>query len=109
MFGLKEEEIEKIITVFKKYVTVNKVILYGSRAMGKDKPGSDIDLTLIGKLDLKELTKITSDLDDLVLPFRFDVNLYHQIKNLDLLNHIYRVGVTLYEKAPHNLNLPHPK
>ena len=68
----------------------------------------DIDLTLKGKLDLKELTNITSDLDELVLPFRFDINIYHQIKNLDLLNHINRVGVTLYEKAILNLNKSNP-
>ena len=98
-FGLEENEIEKIRAVFKKYSTVDKVTLYGSRAIGKNKPGSDIDLTLTGKLDLKELTNITSDLDELVLPFRFDVNLYHQIKNLDLLDHINRVGVTLYDKS----------
>lgn len=99
-YGLRGDEIEKIIAVFKKYTKVDKVILYGSRAMGKYKPGSDIDLTVIGKLKLKELNNITSDLDELVLPFRFDVSLNHQISNLDLLDHINRVGVVFYTKKP---------
>ncbi len=99
-YGLRGDEIEKIITVFKKYTKVDKVILYGSRAMGTYKPGSDIDLTVIGKLKLKELNNITSDLDELVLPFRFDVSLNHQISNLDLLDHINRFGTVFYTKKP---------
>jgi len=47
-FGLKEEIIKKINGVFEKYPAVDKVIIYGSRAKGNYKRGSDIDLTLFG-------------------------------------------------------------
>lgn len=49
MYGLKSETISDIGKVLAKYPEIEKVILYGSRAMGNHRPGSDIDLTLAGK------------------------------------------------------------
>lgn len=45
-FGLKEATIKKIWAVFSEYPLVAKVVIYGSRAKGNFKNGSDIDLTL---------------------------------------------------------------
>lgn len=93
-FGLKESDIELIKKVFSNYPEVEKVILYGSRAKGTYKPASDIDLTLLGdKLNLTTLQKIEIDLDDLLLPYFFDVSIFNQISNPDLVEHIERVGV----------------
>jgi predicted nucleotidyltransferase len=98
-FGLKKEAIKKIRDIFKRYEPIEEVILYGSRAKGNFKPGSDIDLTLIGKgLNLKVLNKISLELDDLLLPFSFDLSLYHHIKQPDLIGHIQRVGKVFYSK-----------
>jgi predicted nucleotidyltransferase len=73
---------------------VEEAILYGSRAMGNFRPGSDIDLTVKGQgLDLEMLNKISLALDELLLPYTFDISLFHQIKNQDLIDHIKRVGV----------------
>ncbi|MFW5831739.1 MAG: nucleotidyltransferase domain-containing protein [Prolixibacteraceae bacterium] len=47
--GLKDETIQKITSVFEKFPQIEKAILYGSRAKGNFKTGSDIDLTLIGE------------------------------------------------------------
>ena len=72
---------------------IDEVILYGSRAMGNYKTGSDIDLVLKGtKLSLTDLLKIENELDDLMLPYKIDVALYHQINNPELIEHIQRVG-----------------
>ena len=77
-FGLKESDIELIKKVFSNYPEVEKVILYGSRAKGTYKPASDIDLTLLGdKLNLTTLQKIEIDLDDLLLPYFFDVSIFN--------------------------------
>jgi len=75
-YGLRGDEIEKIITVFKKYTKVDKVILYGSRAMGTYKPGSDIDLTVIGKLKGKN----SSSRSDVILFNSFNFNLPITVK-----------------------------
>lgn len=97
--GLNNSDIEKIQNVFALYSQVEKVILYGSRAKGTYKPASDIDLTLVGtKLNLSVQQKIESELDDLMLPYKFDISIYHQISNKDLIEHIERVGKFFFIK-----------
>jgi predicted nucleotidyltransferase len=99
-FGLKEETILKIISVFERFPQIEKAILYGSRAKGNFKEGSDIDLTLIGEnLDLTLINKIETEIDDLLLPYTFDISIYHQLDNPELINHIKRVGKTFYFKS----------
>lgn len=99
-YGFKKETLKKINSIFARYEEVEEVVLYGSRAKGKYKPGSDVDLTLKGKkLNLKLLNKISLDLDDLLLPYTFDLSIYHHITNPDLIEHIERVGKAFY-KAP---------
>ena len=74
---------------------VEQVILYGSRAKGNYKEGSDIDLTLKGNLTFDDLVKMSVTLDDLNLPWKMDLSLYSQIENKDLLDHIDRVGIAI--------------
>lgn len=107
-FGLKETTIEQICTVLSHYPQVEKAILYGSRAKGNYKPGSDIDLTLTGNeaLNLDVLYRIIDDIDDLLLPYTFDLSILHQISDPDVIEHIRRVGVVLYEKGTANTHLP---
>lgn len=100
-FGLKEQTIQKICAVFDRYPQVDRAILYGSRAKGTARTGSDIDLTLVGgeDLTLKVLYRIMDDLDDLLLPYTIDLSIYAQINNPAMREHIQRVGVTFYEKG----------
>ena len=89
-YGLSEEAIRRIIEVFSSYVEIEGAALYGSRAKGNFKPGSDIDMVLKGpELNLKLLNKISIDLDDLLLPYTFDLALYHQINNPDLSDSLH--------------------
>ena len=97
-YGLKKESIEKVNRIFAQYDKIEEVILYGSRAKGNYKPGSDIDLTIKGKeLNLKLLNKISLELDDLLLPYTFDLSIYNHIKQPDLIDHIVRVGKVFYK------------
>lgn len=78
---------------------VEIALLYGSRVIGNYRPGSDIDLTLKGEnLNLTVLHKIENELDDLLLPYKIDISLYHHIKNPEFLEHIHRVGKVFYKK-----------
>ena len=98
-FGLKENVIEKIQQVFSSTAQLEEAILYGSRAKGNFKKGSDIDIVLKGNgLDLKVMNQISGKLDDLLLPYMFDVSVNKQISDPDLLDHIRRVGVIFYQK-----------
>ncbi len=96
--GLSEIEVEKIRQVFSKYNEIESVILYGSRATGKFEQSSDIDLTILGNnIDSNILSEVEFELDDLLLPYKIDINLFHRINNTELVDHIKRVGVVFYQ------------
>lgn len=99
-YGLKENIIKNTNNIFAKYLQIEKAILYGSRAKGNFTNGSDIDLTLIGKnIDIILLQKIENDLEDLLLPYTFDISIYKHISNKNLLEHISRVGKIFYKNT----------
>jgi uncharacterized protein len=99
-YGLSEQTIEKIGCVFARHPAIDKAVLYGSRAKGNFKPGSDIDLTLFGdSLTSRELGIIDEELDDLLLPYQIDLSLICQIDHAELREHIERVGVIFYQRA----------
>ena len=85
--GLSEHHIEIIKNIFKKYPEISKVILYGSRAKGNYKPGSDIDMTIFSKKDFSYdvLAKIWGDFDDSDLPFLVDLSLFSKLTNKNLI------------------------
>ena len=100
-YGLSGLTIQKICAVFGRYPQVKKAILYGSRAKGTYKNGSDIDLTLCGGSDLtlNTLCRIRDELDDLLLPYTIDVSIFHDIGDPAVVAHIQRIGVPMYEKG----------
>jgi predicted nucleotidyltransferase len=98
MYGLPDYAIAKINTVFASYCNIEKVILYGSRAKGNYKNGSDIDLTIMGDITFTELLRIETIIDDLLLPWMIDLSVYSSISNQELREHIGRVGKIFYAR-----------
>jgi uncharacterized protein len=97
--GLSDSVVEKIRAVFQSIPAVEKAVLYGSRAKGNYRDGSDIDLTLFGQqLSYPLLVKIETQLDELLLPYIFDLSLFSHIENEELIDHIGRVGWDFYRK-----------
>jgi uncharacterized protein len=101
--GLRPDELRCIRAVFRAAPDVAEVRLYGSRANGTSQPGSDIDLALVGVADPLRAEAIAEQLDELPLPYRFDVRAYDAIGDAPLREHIARVGVTLYRRADDSL------
>ncbi|WP_347989138.1 nucleotidyltransferase domain-containing protein [Methylomonas sp. AM2-LC] len=98
-FGLKQHTISAISNVFARYSEIKQAVLYGSRAKGTYRNGSDIDLTLCGEaLTYNQLERIETEIDDLLLPYAVDLSLYTHIDNADLLEHIQRVGQVFYQR-----------
>lgn len=94
-FGLNDEVIDKLNNIFKNY-NIQKVIIFGSRAKGNYKPYSDIDLAFIGDIDFDTKLEILEKIDDLLLPYKVDFIDFDKIKNINLKNHIKRVGKVFY-------------
>jgi len=98
-FGLTEETVKRIAGVFSNYPQIKEVKLLGSRAKGNYRNGSDIDLTLLGDhLNQSDIGRIANSLDELMLPYSFDISIYKQLTNEDFIDHIDRIGVTFYKK-----------
>jgi len=99
-FGLKPDTISRINGVLAAHPEIEQAVLYGSRAKGNYRAGSDIDLCLKGDaLTLTQLLKIENELDDLLLPYKIDLSLHHALDNPELIDHIRRVGVVFYPSA----------
>ncbi|MDR0760823.1 MAG: nucleotidyltransferase domain-containing protein [Treponema sp.] len=99
-YGLSGAVLSVLNDLFRKHEGIQKVVLYGSRAMDNYRQGSDIDITLItgGDFRLEELFDLKGELDESSLPYLFDVSLFGRLKNENLLSHINRVGKVIYEK-----------
>ena len=97
--GLSQRSIDTMHNIFNKHKSLKKVILYGSRAMGSYKNGSDIDITLEVGEDFTDfdLLHICGELDESDLPYFVDCSVFSKISDPDLKNHIIRVGKVLYE------------
>jgi predicted nucleotidyltransferase len=99
-FGLPLMAVEKIHSILALHPLVAKAVLYGSRAKGNYKTGSDIDLTLFGEgLGYRDLLEISGQLDDLLLPYTIDLSLFATLSHPDLREHIQRAGIVFYERA----------
>lgn len=102
-FGLDSVDIEKINSVFSEFPEIENVIIYGSRAKGNYRENSDIDLVLVGKnLSHTLICEVNQRIDNLLLPYLFDISILNQISNKELIEHIERVGCSFYEKNKSN-------
>ena len=98
--GLSEKTVEELKGIFREHAEIDQAILYGSRAKGSYESGSDIDIALVGNsLSMKDLLQIRREIESLNLPYTVDLVLYHKIQNQDLIDHINRVGIVIYEKV----------
>jgi predicted nucleotidyltransferase len=99
-FGLKGKDLENIISVLNQHPEVEKAYIFGSRAMGNFKRGSDVDIALKGdKLNFETTTHIGYQLnEETSMPYKFDVLNYHTINNTDLSRHIDRVAIDFFTR-----------
>ena len=99
-FGLRLKVVESMQAVLATFPQIETAILYGSRAKGNYKNGSDIDLTLKLKPGIEPslslLYAVDEALDNLDLIYTIDLSLLDHIKNPNLLDHIQRVGQVFY-------------
>jgi uncharacterized protein len=98
--GLSSKTLDKIIGALEKYTVVESAIVYGSRAKGNYREGSYIDITLTGaELTYQNLLRIEDEIEELLLPYLIDISILSTIEDPDVVDHIHRVGVLIYQKA----------
>ena len=99
-YGLSEITLNTLDTIFRKYPGIKQALLYGSRAKGNYRNGSDIDLSLVTNATFShtDLLRIGNDFDDSDMPYFVDVSIYDNLSNPNLKAHIDRVGKIIYEQ-----------
>jgi len=98
--GLSENTVARIAAVLECFPAVESAVLFGSRAKGTHKPGSDIDLALVGaSLDWRTVGKIYDALDDRLMPHRFSLIVYDEKTDPAVAAHIGRVGIPLFQRG----------
>ena len=99
-FGLSDTVIAELQEVFRRHANIQKVLIFGSRAKGNYREGSDIDLAAIGyNLNYNLLLSILTEIDDLELLYSVDLLDYQKTLNTPIGEHIDRVGQVFYQSA----------
>lgn len=99
-YGLKDYQLKTIIDYFARHNEIEEAVLFGSRAIGSYKKGSDVDIALKGKYITPFIAaELKSELEDeTVIPFFFDFVSYSQLTHKEFINHIDTYGITIYKK-----------
>jgi len=98
--GIPDADSARLLALIQSYPRVEQVMLYGSRALGRHRSGSDIDLCLEAPgMELGDLLELGGALDDLLLPWRIDLQLRHLIDHEGLQDHLERVGLVLWSQG----------
>lgn len=96
-FGLSPRIAGLIRKILADFPEAEKAVIYGSRAKGAYKNGSDIDLTLFGdELTYEIMGRIAARLDESTIPHTVDLSIYAKLDNAALREHIDRVGQIFY-------------
>ncbi len=97
-FGLTDEDLETITAVLGQHPAVETALIFGSRAKGTQRRGSDVDIALKGpQIDYRTVAEISDFLnEETIMPYHFDLLSYHAIDNPNLIGHIDRVGIVFY-------------
>src|SRR5689334_232599 len=99
-FGLNERTTNTIVDILSKYHDIKEVYIFGSRAKGNYKPGSDIDLAIMNQgVSPKTITSVLAAFQESSLPYTVDLVNFPALKHDDLIDHIKRVGVMFYKES----------
>ena len=98
-FGLSDKTLDTVRAILATCPELEKALVYGSRAMGNYRTGSDIDITLIGaQLNRDMLFQLARQFDESNLPYMVDLSIMASINNPNLIDHIKRVAQVLYQR-----------
>lgn len=95
--GLSEETRATLHALFAKFPQIEKVLIYESEAKDNYAPFSDVDMALIGTmLNSEILTKVILQIEDLMLPYNFNISIYDKTHNTEIVEQNDRTSKVLY-------------
>lgn len=99
-YGFKTGDLNYIIKALKKFKEIEKATIFGSRAKGNYKHGSDVDIAIYGEeISWDTVSSLHWILEEEVpLPYFFDIVDYTHLDHQELKEHIDRVGKVIYIK-----------
>lgn len=101
IFGLARRHYLDLARVFERYPSIERVLIFGSRAKGIEKPYSDIDLAVVApRMEEREFSRLLADLDTIELVFKLDVLHLDSLSQQKLLGEILTHGKTFYPLEP---------
>ena len=94
---MSDRTIADLQGIFREQKNIREVLIFGSRAKGNYRPGSDIDLALVGDgITLRQRNEILNHIDDLGILYKIDLLDYNKIAGTPIGEHIDRVGQVFY-------------
>jgi predicted nucleotidyltransferase len=99
-FGLTKEDMVFIVSAIGQFDEIKKAVIFGSRAKGNYKPGSDVDIAIFGDgITFNTLSRLHAILEEeSPMPYFFDIVDYSHLTHTELKEHIERVGITIFER-----------
>lgn len=98
MYGLYSSSESELLKILSDNKNIEEVIIYGSRAKGNFREGSDIDLAVKGTISADEIFSIKNTIEESSIPYLVDLIVYDEIMSEELLEHINRAGKIFYTR-----------
>ncbi|WP_432822861.1 nucleotidyltransferase domain-containing protein [Trichloromonas sp.] len=97
IFGLAERHYAEMAQIFRRYPQIERVLIFGSRAKGTDKPWSDFDLAVIAPtLSDQNFAQLWNEIDELPLVFKLDLLHWDRLAQVTLKEKITQEGRRFY-------------
>jgi len=97
--GIPEQAQQQLLPLLAGWPQLEAIWLFGSRAMGRHRLGSDIDLCLEApRMSHQDRLRLMAAVDDLLLPWQVDLVLRHELPQ-DLEAHLRRAGHCLWRRS----------
>lgn len=98
--GLRDEDLNNIITIMQQFSEIEKAAIFGSRAKGNYKPGSDVDIAIWGNdISFSTLSRLHAILEEeSPMPYFFDIVDYSHLNHKELKSHIDRAGIVFFTR-----------
>lgn len=92
-FGIDNETLDIIKKILAKNRKIEKRVIFGSRATGKYKKNSDIDICLYGNISFREISSLKGEFNESDCIYKVDLVSYNRLENIKFKKNIDEEGM----------------